>query len=61
MSKNRDFFLRFGIDHRVEDGIASIESDLPETLPVFNDLFENRGVHGIVEGSEQWLLSLPRV
>lgn len=45
----------------MEEGIASIESDLPEALPVFSDLFENRGVHGIVEGSEQWLLLLPRV
>lgn len=61
MNKNRDFSLPFGIDLRVEDGIASIESDLPEALPAFNDPIENARIVGVVEGVEQLLLSLARV
>ncbi|WP_177309699.1 hypothetical protein [Burkholderia ubonensis] len=59
MNKTREFLLPFGIDLRVEDGIASIESDLP--LPSFSDPVENGRIVGVVEGVEQLLLSLARV
>ncbi|HHY6932308.1 hypothetical protein [Burkholderia ambifaria] len=61
MNKTREFLLPFGIDLRVEDGIASIESDLPEALPSFSDPVENGRIVGVVEGVEQLLLSLARV
>lgn len=61
MDKNRAFLLPFGIDLRVEDEIASIESDLPEVLPSFSDPVENGRIVGVVEGVEQLLLSLARV
>ncbi|MBR7986119.1 hypothetical protein KDX04_09805 [Burkholderia cenocepacia] len=61
MDKNREFFLPFGIDLRVEDGTASIESDLPESLPSHSDPVENARIVGVVEGVEQLLLSLARV
>jgi hypothetical protein len=61
MGENRAFLLPFGIDLRVEDGIASIESDLPEELPSFSDPVENGRIVGVVEGVEQLLLSLARV
>ncbi|WP_177200634.1 hypothetical protein [Paraburkholderia diazotrophica] len=61
MDKNRAFLLPFGIDLRVEDGIASIESNLPEALPSFSDPVENGRIVGVVEGIEQLLLSLARV
>ncbi|WP_197520404.1 hypothetical protein [Paraburkholderia tropica] len=61
MDKNRAFLLPFGIDLRVEDGIASIESNLPEALPSFSDRVENGRIVGVVEGVEQLLLSLARV
>ena len=61
MNKTREFLLPFGIDLRVEDGIASIESDLPAALPSFGDPVENGRIVGVVEGVEQLLLSLARV
>ncbi|PTB24221.1 hypothetical protein C9I56_35015 [Paraburkholderia caribensis] len=61
MDKNRAFLLPFGIDLRVEDGIASIESNLPEALPSFSDPLENGRIVGVVEGIEQLLLSLAGV
>lgn len=61
MDKNRAFLLPFGIDLRVEDGIVSIESNLPDALPRFSDPVENRRIVGIVKGVEQLLLSLARV
>ncbi|TCG03668.1 hypothetical protein BZM27_46685 [Paraburkholderia steynii] len=61
MNKTREFLLPFGIDLRVDDGIASIESDLPEALPSFSDPVENGRIVGVVEGVEQLLLSLARV
>ncbi|NIF43777.1 hypothetical protein F3J14_23425 [Burkholderia sp. Tr-862] len=61
MNMTREFLLPFGIDLRVEDGIASIESDLPEALPSFSDPVENGRIVGVVEGVEQLLLSLARV
>ena len=61
MDKNRAFLLPFGIDLRVEGGIASIESNLPEALPSFSDAVENGRIAGVVEGVEQLLLSLARV
>lgn len=61
MNKNQEFLLPFGIDLRVEDGIASIESCLPEALPSFSDPVENGRIVGVVEGIEQLLLSLVRV
>lgn len=61
MDKNRAFLLPFGIDLTVEDGIASIESNLPEALPSFSDPVENGRIAGVVEGVEQLLLSLARV
>lgn len=61
MDENRAFLLPFGIDLRVEDGIASIESNLPEALPSFSDPVENGRIVGVVEGVEQLLLSLARV
>lgn len=61
MDKNREFFLPFGIDLRVEEGIASIESHLPEALPSFSDPIENGRIVGIIEGVEQLLLSFVRV
>lgn len=61
MDENRAFLLPFGIDLRVEDGIASIESNLPEALPSFSDPVENGRIVGVVEGDEQLLLSLARV
>lgn len=61
MNRTREFLLPFGIDLRVEDGIASIESDLPEALPSFSDPVENGRIVGVVEGVEQLLLSLARV
>lgn len=61
MKKNQEFLLPFGIDLRVEDGIASIESCLPEALPGFSDPLENGRIVGVVEGVEQLLLSLARV
>ena len=61
MNKTREFLLPFGIDLRVEYGIASIESDLPEALPSFSDPVENGRIVGVVEGVEQLLLSLARV
>jgi hypothetical protein len=61
MDKNRAFLLPFGIDLRVEDGIVSIESNLPDALPVFSDPVENGRIVGVVEGVEQLLLSLARV
>ncbi|WP_348967049.1 hypothetical protein [Paraburkholderia tropica] len=60
MDKNRAFLLPFGIDLRVEDGIASIESNLPEALPSSRDPVENGRIVGVVEGIEQLLLSLAR-
>ncbi|KVL50800.1 hypothetical protein WT01_31980 [Burkholderia cepacia] len=61
MNNTREFLLPFGIDLRVEDGIASIESDLPEALPSFSDPVEDGRIVGVVEGVEQLLLSLARV
>lgn len=61
MNKTREFSLPFGIYLRVEDGIASIESDLPKALPSFSDPIENGRIVGVVEGVEQLLLSLARV
>ncbi|APA90363.2 hypothetical protein BJG93_32720 (plasmid) [Paraburkholderia sprentiae WSM5005] len=61
MDKHRAFLLPFGIDLRVEDGIASIESNLPEALPSFSDPMENGRIVGVIEGVEQLLLSLARV
>ncbi|WP_296651348.1 hypothetical protein [Paraburkholderia sp.] len=61
MDKNREFLLPFGIDLRVEGGIASIESHLPESLPSYSDPVENGRIVGVVEGVEQLLLSLARV
>jgi len=61
MNKDREYLLPFGIDLRVEDGIASIESRLPEALPSFSDPVENGRIVGVVEGVEQMLLSLVRV
>jgi hypothetical protein len=61
MDKNRAFLLPFGIDLRVEGGVASIESNLPEALPSFSDPVENGRIAGVVEGVEQLLLSLARV
>lgn len=61
MDKNRAFLLPFGIDLRVEDGIASIESNLPEALRSFSDPVENGRIVGLVEGVEQLLLSLARL
>ena len=61
MNKTREFSLPFGIDLRVEDGIASIESDLPDALPSFSDPVENGRIVGVFEGVEQLLLSLVRV
>lgn len=61
MDKNRAFLLPFGIDLRVEDGIASIESNLPEALASSGDPVENGRIVGVVEGVEQLLLSLARV
>jgi nicotinate-nucleotide pyrophosphorylase len=61
MDKNRAFLLPFGIDLRVEDGIASIESNLPEALASSGDPMENGRIVGVVEGVEQLLLSLARV
>ncbi|WP_230947049.1 hypothetical protein [Burkholderia territorii] len=61
MKNTREFLLPFGIDLRVEAGIASIESDLPEALPSFSDPVENGRIVGVVEGVEQLLLSLARV
>lgn len=61
MDKNRAFLLPFGIDLWVEDGIASIESNLPEALASSGDPVENGRIVGVVEGVEQLLLSLARV
>lgn len=61
MNTSQEFLLPFGIDLRLEDGIASIESCLPETLPSFSDPVENGRIVGVVEGIEQLLLSLARV
>jgi hypothetical protein len=61
MDKNRAFLLPFGIELWVEDGIVSIESNLPEALPSFSDPVENGCIVGVVEGVEQLLLSLARV
>lgn len=61
MNKTREFLLPFGIDLRVDGGIASIESGLPKALPSFSDPVENRRIVGVVEGVEQLLLSLARV
>lgn len=61
MNKDREFFLPFEIDLRVEDGIASIESHLPEALPGSGDPVENGRIVGVIEGVEQLLLSLARV
>ncbi|CAD6563014.1 hypothetical protein LMG24235_08256 [Paraburkholderia sabiae] len=61
MVKNREFSLPFGIDLQVEDGIASIESHLPDALPVFSDPVKNGRIVGVVEGVDQLLLSLARV
>jgi hypothetical protein len=61
MDKNRAFLLPFGIDLRVEDGIASIESNLSEALSSSSDPVENGRIVGVVEGIEQLLLSLARV
>ncbi|BCF92767.1 hypothetical protein PPGU16_58340 (plasmid) [Paraburkholderia largidicola] len=61
MNNTREFLLPFGIDLRVEDGIVSIESDLPKALPSFSDPVENGRIVGVVEGVEQLLLSLARV
>jgi len=60
MDKNREFLLPFGIDLRVENGIAGIESHLPEALPSSSDPIENGRIVGVVEGVEQLLLSLAR-
>ncbi|WCM21792.1 hypothetical protein NDK50_10210 [Paraburkholderia bryophila] len=60
MNKTREFLLPFGIDLRVEDGIANIESDLPAALPGFSDPVENGRMVGVVEGVEQLLISLAR-
>jgi hypothetical protein len=60
MNKDREFFLPFGIDLKVEDGLASIESHLPEALPGFGDPVENGRIVGVIEGVEQLLLSLAR-
>jgi hypothetical protein len=60
MNKTREFLLPFGINLRVEDGIANIESDLPAALPSFSDPVENGRMVGVVEGVEQLLLSLAR-
>ncbi|CAG9231482.1 conserved hypothetical protein [Burkholderia vietnamiensis] len=61
MDKNRAFLLPFGIDLWVEDGIARIESNLPEALASSGDPVENGRIVGVVEGVEQLLLSLARV
>lgn len=61
MDMNRVFLLPFGIDLRVADEIASIESNLPVALPDFSDPVENARIVGVVEGVEQLLLSLARV
>jgi hypothetical protein len=61
MEGNRGFLLPFGIELRVEDGIASIESRLPEALPGFSDPVENGRIIGVIEGVEQLLLSLARI
>ena len=61
MNKDREFLLPFGIDLKVENGVASIESHLPEALPGFGDPVENGRIVGVVEGVEQLLLSLARV
>ena len=53
--------LPYRINLRVEDGIASIESDLPEVLARFSDPVENGRIVGVVEGIEQFLLSLALV
>ncbi|MBR8220713.1 hypothetical protein [Burkholderia ambifaria] len=58
MNKTREFLLPFGIDLRVEDGIASIESHLPEALPSFSDPVENGRIVGVVEGVEQLFFRL---
>lgn len=61
MHTKREFLLPFGIELTVEDGNASIESQLPEALPSFHDPVENGRKVGVVEGVEQLLLSLARV
>ncbi|MDR8729653.1 hypothetical protein [Burkholderia pseudomultivorans] len=61
MKPHRTFSLPFGIELTVDDGIANIESRLPEALPDLRDPVENRRIAGVVEGVEQLLLSLARV
>ncbi|WP_196486718.1 hypothetical protein [Burkholderia thailandensis] len=58
MNKTREYLLPFGIDLRVEDGIASIESDLPEARPGFRDPVENGRIVGVVECIERILLTI---
>ncbi len=61
MKENRQLLLPFGIDIRVEDGVANIESSLSEALPHMSDPIEIGRIVGVVEGVEQLLLSLARV
>ena len=61
MKEDRQFILPFGIDITVENGVANIESSLPEALPGMSDSVEVGRIVGVVEGIEQLLLSLAGV
>ena len=60
MKDNRQFELPFGICITVDDGVANIESNLPEQLAMKSNAVELGRVVGVVEGIEQLLLSLAR-
>ena len=61
MKEDRQFILPFGIDITIGNGVANIESGLPEALPRMSDSVEIGRIVGVAEGIEQLLLSLARV
>lgn len=61
MMANRQYTLPYGINICIEDGVANIETDLPQMIPSGPAPIGVGRLVGIVEGIEQLLLSLARV
>ncbi|WP_345816661.1 hypothetical protein AAGS40_27165 (plasmid) [Paraburkholderia sp. PREW-6R] len=61
MMANLQYTLPYGINISIQNGVANIETDLPQMIPARPAPIEVGRLVGVVEGIEQLLLSLARV
>ena len=58
--ERRTFSLPFDIEIGIDDGVVNIESELARALPAYDSAVETARKVGVIEGIEQFLMSLAR-